>query len=388
MHANAAAAAARAPDAIPFMLLSPEAIFKDKPLSQLGSFFKNKLGTIQRARWRWCFPEPDDGVDYPRQRARNEIMDSVANWDEAEQLSMEAMEEVQPPHHKTAGVFSVGPKAAADWNAFCLLSTNLSMNKVPPAPKESPTSFNSIEVWLSMIKLAHAEALLKPGAMHIIEAWSKRCSEKQRAALSNIMLLFSDYLATGGSALLSETKIKYMPKSIPPKFTHVAAEGSLGRPTTAPIVSAVQLKMEAKLKAIEQATARHGAESLEKRMQEAMRSGGQREPKDPGKHPSYASTIPMKWPMKPPDLVTSTQAAMRQVNAGDARNRQFPSDGPPGTAFNRCIGGPTWHGEALYPRLRPVADASFSPLRPLASFAGFESMTRANGKPICSYRCN
>jgi hypothetical protein len=38
--------------------------------------------------------------------------------------------------------------------------------------------------------------------------------------------------------------------------------------------------------------------------------------------------------------------------------------------------------------LRPVAEASFSPLRPLASFAGFESMTRANGKPICSYRCN
>jgi hypothetical protein len=142
------------------------------------------------------------------------------------------------------------------------------MNKVPPAPKESPTSFNSIEVWLSMIKLAHAEALLKPGAMHIIEAWSRRCSEKQRAALSNIMLLFSDYLATGGSALLSETKIKYMPKSIPPKFTHVAAEGSLGRPTTAPIVSAVQLKMEAKLKAIEEAAARHGTESLEKRMQE------------------------------------------------------------------------------------------------------------------------
>ena len=292
------------------MLLSPEAIFKDKPLQQLAPFFKTKLSVTQRARWRWIFPEPDGGSIYPRARARNEIMDSVSNWHSAEELSEEAATMVQLPHHR-ASVFHVGPKAAEDWAQFCLRTTNNEYDKVPAVPMTSPTSFNSIEVWLKMMKLAHSEALLKPGAMHALEAWATRATSRQREALSNLCLLLSDFVSTGGSSLLSETKLKYAPKSVPPREAAVPPEGQLGRPSTAPIVSAVQLKLEAKMKAANEMSVRLAVEMKNKRDRENARSGGVKKPIDPSKHPAYASTIPMKWPMKPPTLITTQHVRLR-----------------------------------------------------------------------------
>ncbi len=288
------------------MLLSPEAVFKDKPLKQLAPFFKNKLGVVQRARWRWIFPEPTGAVEYPRQRARNEIMDSVGNWDHADQLSSEASDRLLPPHNRTSPVFHVGPKAAAEWAAFCLVSTNNVYNKVPPPPVESPTSFNSIAVWLKMIQLAHSEALLKPGAMHAIESWAQRSTERQRSALSNLLLLLSDFVATGGSSLLSETKIKFGPKAIQPREAAAAGESTLGRPSTAPIVSAVHRKLEERLKAEDEAAARRAEAMMSKRVEQGLRTSASR-----AKHPAYGSSIPMKWPMKEPNLVTSTQVRRR-----------------------------------------------------------------------------
>jgi len=350
---------------MPEPLLNPSQLLKDKPHSVLGAFFKNKLGVVQRARWRWVFPEPADGVAYPRGRARSKILDSVSSWDMANELSTEQSDKILPPHNRTNTTFKVGPKAAAEWSANCLLTTNIDYNHVPAAPMESPTSFNSLTVWLKMINLAHSEALLKPGAMAVLEAWSKRSTERQRSALSNIFLLLSDFLATGGSSLLSETKIKYMPKAIQHREAYGPLESSLGRPSTAPIVSANFIKVEQKLKAIDEAATRRAQELMITRAQQGPPPRAPR-----SSHPAYGSTIPMKWPMKAPDLTTSTQAMMRSVKPSDARHVESPSfsGNPPASAFNRCIGGPTWHGYAHYPRLTAVAAASFPELRPLTSY--------------------
>ena len=343
-------------------LLDPKTLLKDKPIGVLGAFFKKALSVRQRARWRWIFPEPDDGVPYPRARARNDILNSVTSWDYANELSVEISDKILPPHNRTNTTFKVGPKAEAEWAKNCLTTTNIDCNHVPPAPMESPTSFNSLNVWLKMINLAHSEALLKPGAMAVLEAWSRRSTERQRSALSNIFLLLSDFLATGGSALLSETKIKYMPKAIQHREPFGPLLSSLGRPSTAPIVSAMHLKVENKLRAIDEAQVRRAQELMAIRAQQGP------PPKAPrSSHPSYASTIPMKWPQKEPDLTTSTQAMMRSVKPSDARNVVGPSfaGNPPATAFNRCIGGAEWHGFAYYPRLKPIAAASFQTLQPI-----------------------
>jgi len=341
-------------------LLQLEAVLKERPLAVLSTFFK-KLSVVQRARWRWCFPEPANAMGYPRQRAKFAIIGSVQDWEMAEQLSIEQNDRTLPPHNRTSPVFKVGARAAVEWASNCLTTTNIDYNQVPPAPQESSTSFNSLAVWLKMIKLAHSEALLRPGAMAIIEAWAQRSTERQRSAVSNIFLLFTDFLATGGSALMSETKIKYGPKAIQPREAATAGMSTLGRPSTAPIVSAVQKKLEEKLRAEDEAAVRRAEDLMAKRMQQGLRASASR-----SSHPAYGSSIPMKWPMKATVLMTTSQAAQLQVKAGQmALTMPSESSNPPASAFNRCMGMPRWHGDAHYPRFLPIAHATYDSLVPL-----------------------
>ena len=381
-------------------LLQLEAVLKERPLAVLSTFFK-KLSVVQRARWRWCFPEPANAMGYPRQRAKFAIIGSVQDWEMAEQLSIEQNDRTLPPHNRTSPVFKVGARAAVEWGSNCLTTTNIDYNQVradfhdapsdspdcssadpfpaepwtrstvryfhriapqvPPAPQESSTSFNSLAVWLKMIKLAHSEALLRPGAMAIIEAWAQRSTERQRSAVSNIFLLFTDFLATGGSALMSETKIKYGPKAIQPREAATAGMSTLGRPSTAPIVSAVQKKLEEKLRAEDEAAVRRAEDLMAKRMQQGLRASASR-----SSHPAYGSSIPMKWPMKATVLMTTSQAAQLQVKAGQmALTMPSESSNPPASAFNRCMGMPRWHGDAHYPRFLPIAHATYDSLVPL-----------------------
>ena len=55
-------------DAMAEELLDYTTILNAKALAQVAGLFA-KLPTIQRARWRWIFPEPNGAMSYPRQRA-------------------------------------------------------------------------------------------------------------------------------------------------------------------------------------------------------------------------------------------------------------------------------------------------------------------------------
>ena len=93
----------------------------------------------------------------------------------------------------------------------------------------------------------------------------------------------------------------------------------------------------------------------------------------------------MKWPMKPQTLTTSTREAFNSVQPTDCHRREKPSEAgnPPASAFNRCIGGASWHGFALHSSLTPVACKSFpnlfeNTLAPLATIPEGSSRYRAN----------
>lgn len=336
--------------------LDPMRILRPDVAKQVPAFFA-KLPVVQRARWRWIFPEPSDSLSYPRQRARRE-MEAGADFIKAETLAMD--DESIARHNKVAPVFQVGPQAAIDWAASCLTTTNKVYDRVPPVPRETGM-WTSIPIWLRMIELAHAEGLLQPGvAMDVIRRWATGSTERERSALSNILLLFQDFMVAskGGQ---SETKISYMPKAIKPREPAEPPECQLGRPSSAPIVSAVHLKLEARLAAKDAKRIKDAQEMIAARAAEAPTA--QKAAK--GEHPTYKTSIPMKWPMKPPTLETTSQGQQRCVKAGDAatsRCEQSTAGNPPASYFNRHIGGPKWHGNTYYPQLTQLALNNYPPI--------------------------
>ena len=50
-------------------LLDYREILSDFAMREMDSFFKG-LPVVQRARFRWIFPEPNGVLGYPRQRVR------------------------------------------------------------------------------------------------------------------------------------------------------------------------------------------------------------------------------------------------------------------------------------------------------------------------------
>ena len=44
-----------------------------------------------------------------------------------------------------------------------------------------------------MIDVAHSESLLRPGGLDAIREWSHRSTERQRSALSSLLLSLSDF---------------------------------------------------------------------------------------------------------------------------------------------------------------------------------------------------
>jgi len=337
--------------------LTPAEIFKSPALAEIQAFFK-KLPVIQRARWRWVFPEPEDSLSYPRQRARREIEEG-ADWMMAETLASESAPLAR--HNKVAPVFKVSPVASAAWASYALQSTNNVFDMVPPIPRESGM-FTSVGVWIKMIDLAHSEGLLKPGAINVVRKWAEASTARQRDALSNILLLLSDHMvmARGGQ---SETKIQYGPKAIQLREAASCGDSSLGRPSTAPIVSAMQRKLEEKLKKQDEASQRRAEEMIAKR-RASQGMGMPREGDDrfAGRFNPFATNIPMKWPMKAALNETTSQAQQRCVNPSHVANGRDPpsiAGNPPASCLVRHIGGPTWHGDSLYPQLYPVAARSF-----------------------------
>lgn len=123
------------------------------------------MSTVPRVRaaQRWVFPEPEDSLSYPRQRARREIEEG-ADWMMAETLASESAPLAR--HNKVAPVFKVSPVASAAWASYALQSTNNVFDMVPPIPRESGM-FTSVGVWIKMIDLAHSEGLLKPGGARL-----------------------------------------------------------------------------------------------------------------------------------------------------------------------------------------------------------------------------
>ena len=81
-----------------------------------------------------------------------------------------------------------------------------------------------------------------------------------------------------------------------------------------------------------------------------------------GRFNPFATNIPMKWPMKAALNETTSQAQQRCVNPSHVANGRDPpsiAGNPPASCLVRHIGGPTWHGDSLYPQLYPVAARSF-----------------------------
>jgi hypothetical protein len=222
---------ARSVESPPKRLLKLTALLKDEHLPFVGDWWSH-LPIVQRACGRWVFEEPE-GLPWPRQRARRNILD-VPQLDDLD-LPEETMVE---RHNKCQHFKPVKGEALEQWKGFCLKTTNQEFQKVP-----EPDLLFGPAVWMRMFRKSHG-GLLRPGALDLVAAWQPTSTQRQRAALSELLWSFTDHLTARRGR--TETKIQYGPKqgeqasiSLVDPFA-----SALGRPSSAPIAHAVQRKFE------------------------------------------------------------------------------------------------------------------------------------------------
>lgn len=322
-------------------------LLTDEAFADVPSWW-SRLSSINRARGRWCFLEPE-GLPMPRQRARYELKPVVDVTD---------MEDDSLERHNKTSIFKVlsGEHNEA-WKNFCLKSTNQIFCAVP-----EPRLHNEAKIWLRVMAKSHNK-LLRPGALDIIEAWQPGSTARQRSALSELFWSLNGHMTSKLGR--SETKLQYGPKTgekahinlIDPFFS------SNFRPSSAPIVHASQLKLEKKKREEAERQARLAAEVRAKR---AASAGPSRRTK--GDIDTLVSTIPMKWPVLKTQLASTTQEMLRSVTPADralcTRLAVQPmSARPPASAgMGRILGKPEWHGDAMYGELWVPAKKSYQEL--------------------------
>lgn len=159
--------------------------------------------------------------------------------------------------------------------------------------------------------------------------------------------------ARGG---VTTTKIAYGPKSTTIRQTQLDlialnVQSTLGRPSTAPIVAAVQHKLEAKIREEKAKMIRSATELKRLKLPPTERG-----PTDKAVRRDQASSIPM-FNGSSGKLQTSTQAQMGAVRAGMKSEKLGASDAAisKATMFFRTVGEPAWHGDAHYARFYPSA---------------------------------
>ena len=349
-------------------LLDPSAVLRDEVCSELNNFFKG-LPVMQRARWRWIFPEPQGSLGYPRQRVRRDLTDH-ADMKAVDMLlfGSSTEEALIAPHNRNSPCFKVSPPAAEAWAQTSLRTTTKVFDKLPPLEGES-SMWTSLKVWLRMVDAAHSKGLLRqPGGIDAIRDWAHHSSERQRSALSSLLFMLTDFMtaARGGT---TTTKIAYGPKSTnsvrDPEMVALISTSSLGRPSTAPIVGAAQLRLENKIRRENAEAAASTAQMLRRRASERLLAGGDDARPKTSAAAMNKSSLPMSWPSGSSLLVTTTQAQMRSVRPSDvitARVSQSQSGNPPASFLARAAGGMAWHGDALRPTLMPNALKAFPSL--------------------------
>jgi hypothetical protein len=340
--------------AAPAKVLDLKELLKEEHHHALGKWWCS-ISVIQRARGRWVFHEPE-GLPFPRQRARNEILDEATLGVALEdlQLPMDANEGVER-HNICQWAPDIKGEPLQAWKSFALKSTNQVFQKVPePDPMFGPG------IWLRVMRKSHG-AMLKPGGLEMIHAWSATSSQKQRSALSELLWSFSSFLTSLRGR--SETKLAYGPKV--PEIVHVSItnpfESSLGRPSSAPIASAVQLKAEKKRRDQAVAQSELAAQLKKDRMalKELQMRGGFVKPSVD----TLTSQVP--FGMAGADILpleSTAQAQMRSVKPAHLAmaikwNRPAFNACPPATSgMGRCLGEPQYHGDAMYTTEWPTAD--------------------------------
>jgi len=354
---------ARPPTAPPEQLIELKDLLKEEHHGELGAWWR-KISVIQRARGRWVFNEPE-GLPYPRQRVRNEMMDAAKQGMALDDLALPMSgDDGVERHNKCQWAPDIKGAPLEQWKSFALRSTNQVFQKVPePDPNFGPG------IWMRVMRKSHG-ALLKPNGLDMIEKWAETASERQKSALSELLWSFADHLTSRRG--YSETIVQYGPKM--PEKVHINLvnpfESSLGRPSSAPIASAVQLKAEKKKR--EQAKAQMQlAAQLKKdrlaRQAEKLKGGFQKPAVD-----TLTSNVPLTWPGSS-TLVpeSSTQSQMRTVKPADLAMAikwgvpAFNACPPATSGMGRCLGLPQYHGDAMYHQKWPVAQKMYVPVEAL-----------------------
>jgi len=335
-------------------LLDLKVLLKDESHPELAAWFCG-LSVVNRARARWVFIEPE-GLPYPRQRARRELLE-ITHLDELD-LVGPAQDEGVERHNKCQWAPAIKGEPLQAWKQFALRTTNQEFQKVP-----EPDPFFSRSVWLRMMRKSHG-GLLRPGGLDTIESWSENSTQRQRAALSELLWSFADHLTSRRGR--SETKISY---GWPGQGDKAAIflndpRGTLGRPSSAPIAHAVQRNFERKKRMESEAEVALARRSKEERMARPKRAAHEKPQVD-----TLMSTIPFKWPGT--DIIpleTASQAQMRTVKPAGLLeaielNQPSRAANPAATQTGgRHAGERPWHGSAQYGKFFPAANKSFQPL--------------------------
>ena len=333
-------------------LLKLDEMLKEEHVPHIAAWWA-ELPIVGRARGRWVFVEPA-GLGYPRQRVRREFLSDEVPLDELDLPEQTAVER----HNKSQHFKPVKGVALAHWKEFCLKTTNQEFQKVA-----EPDLLFGPKVWMRTFRKSHA-GLLRPGALELIEAWQHSSTQRQRAALSELLWSFNDHLVARRG--ITETKVQYGPKqgdaanvSLVDTFA-----SALGRPSSAPIAHAVQRNF---VKAKREAEAKMLAIGRQKRLERKARpQSAVNSKRDVG---TLESSVPIKWAggniVK---LESSNQAQMATVKPKDlleAIRWGVPGYAcrPPATSgMGRHLGGPAWHGDAMYPKFWAAATKTFQPL--------------------------
>ena len=339
----------RATDAAPERLLNLNDLIKDEHLPYIGEWWRD-LPIVGRARGRWVFVEPP-GLNYPRQRARREILEI----DSLEDMDI-PMEQNVERHNKSQHFKPVKGVALTHWKSFCLKSTNQEFQKVT-----EPDFYFGPGVWLRMFRKSHG-GLLRPGALDRIERWQEASTQRQRAALSELLWAFNDHLTARRGR--TETKIQYGPKQGEQAqvFLIDPFASALGRPSSAPIAHAVQRNFERKKHEGEAKMLAVGRAASNQRRKEAN-------PFEKREIDTLTSTVPLKWAGATVGRLQSTnQAQMETVTPKDlmmAIKWGVPGYAcrPPATSgMGRHLGHEEWHGDAMYPKYWAAATKTYQPL--------------------------
>ena len=218
-------------------LLDLHDLVKDESHHELARWFCG-LSVTNRARARWVFKEPE-GLAYPRQRARREIME-ITHLDDLEIYDPEGAAGVAR-HNKCQWAPAIKGEPLEAWKNFALRTTNQDFQKVP-----EPDPYFSRDVWFRMMRKSHG-GLLRPGGLDLIEKWSEESTLRQRHSLSELLHSFNGHLTSRRGR--SETKTAYGWPGLPETASiHLTDpfSSSLGRPSSAPIAHAVQRNFEKK----------------------------------------------------------------------------------------------------------------------------------------------